>query len=122
MTETQTTDENYQDRPPLFSTEEYARGDTKIQQHVGEQLNKYLLKGAGYLLTTVIGGLIVIVWNLKSDISEVKGKISVPDKFIETIDSRLTKFETKNNELQSKNYQLEIEKMKLEIELKNIKE
>lgn len=121
MAETQITEDTAQDRPPLFSTEEYTRGDTRIQQHVGEQLNKYLLKGAGYLLTTILGGLIVVVWNLKSDISEVKGKISTPDKYLETIDSRLNKFETENNELQSKNYQLEIQKMKLEIELKNKK-
>jgi len=123
MAQTQTTEDTTQDRPPLFSTELYARGDTRtrIQQHIGEQLNKYLLKGAGYLLTTILGGIIVVVWNLKSDISEVKGKISTPDKYLETIDSRLNKFEAENNELQSKNYQLEIQKMKLEIELKNDK-
>ncbi len=121
MAETQTTESSSQERPPLFSTDEYTRGDTSIRQQVGEQLNKYLLKGAGYLLTTILGGLIVIVWNLKSEVSEVKGKISTPDKYLETIDDRLNKLEDENNELQSKNYQLEIDKMKLEIELKNKK-
>jgi hypothetical protein len=121
MAETQTTEDSSQQEATLFSTEEYTRGDTSIRQQVGEQLNKYLLKGAGYLVTTILGGLIVIVWNLKADISEVKGKISTPDKYLETIDNRLNKLENENNELQSKNYQLEIDKMKLEIELKNKK-
>jgi predicted nuclease with TOPRIM domain len=105
----------------LFSTDDYTKGDVKIRQEIGEQLNKYLLRGAGYLLTTILGGLIVVVWTLKGDISEVKGKVSTPDKYLETIDGRLNKLETENKELQSRNYQLEIEKLKLEIELKNNK-
>jgi len=121
MSEKQTTESANQERSTLFSTDEYTRGDTTIRQQVGEQLNKYLLKGAGYLLTTILGGLMVIVWNLKSEVSEVKGKISTPDKYLETIDDRLNKLEDKNNELQYKNYQLEIDKMKLGIELKNMK-
>jgi len=119
MIETQSTGFTSQQEPVLFSTEEYTRGDTSIGQKVGEELNKYLLKGAGYLVTTILGGLIVIVWNLKGEISEVKGKVSTPDKYLETIDNRLNKLESENNELQSKNYKLEIDKMKLEIELKN---
>jgi hypothetical protein len=105
----------------LFSTDDYTKGDVKIRHQIGEQLNKYLLRGAGYLLTTILGGLIVVVWTLKGDISEVKGKVSTPDKYLETIDGRLNRLEIENKELQSKNYQLEIDKLKLELELKNIK-
>lgn len=101
----------------LFSTEEYAKGDIKIQQQIGEQLNKYLLRAAGYLLTTIFGALIVVVWDMKSEISEVKGRVSLPDKYLETVDSRLNRLEKENKELQTLNYQLEIKRMKLELEL-----
>ncbi|MCO6499592.1 MAG: hypothetical protein J5I47_04335 [Vicingus serpentipes] len=103
----------------LFSTEEYKKGDVKIKQEIGEQLNKYLLKGAGYLITTVLGGVIVVVWGMRGEISEIKGKLAVPDKYLEIVDKRLSKLEKENNELQTINYQLEIDKVKLEFELKN---
>lgn len=112
-------DEGGFDLSGLFSTEEYKKGDVSIKQEVGEQLNKYLLRGAGYLITTVLGGLIVVAWNMNSDLNEVKGKISAPDKYLETIDERLNKLEKENNDLREKNFQLQIDKMKLELESKS---
>ena len=102
----------------LFSILEYEKGDIKIQKQIGEQLNKFLLKIAGYALTTILGGLVVIVWQMRSELSEVKGRVFSPDKYLETLDSRLNKLEKENNELQTNNYQLEINKMRLELEIK----
>jgi hypothetical protein len=56
---------------------------------------------------------------MRSELSEVKGRVFSPDKYLETLDSRLNKLEKENNELQTHNYQLEINKMRLELELKN---
>ena len=103
----------------LFSTEEYKKGDIKIREQIGEQLNKLLLKGAGYLVSTILGGLIVIVWGMRSEISEIQGQVSTPSSYLETIDERLNKFEKENKELQERNYELEINKLELELELKN---
>ena len=105
----------------LFSETDYEKGDVVIKKEVEsqliEKLNSYLLKGAGILISTILGGLSVIVWNMNSDLGEVKGKVSTPDTYLKTIDQRLNKLESENKVLQSKNYQLEIEKLKLNLKL-----
>jgi len=105
----------------LFSEKDYEKGDVEIKKEVEsqliEKLNSYLLKAAGILISTILGGLSVIVWNMNSDLAEVKGKVSNPDTYLKTIDQRLNKLELENKELQSKNYQLEIEKLKLNLKL-----
>ena len=120
MEKTQKT-EPIQTSTVLFSTEEYTKGDITIKEAIGEQLNKLLLKGAWYLITAILGGLLVIVWGMRGEISELKGQSSRPDKYLETIDGRLNKLEKENKELQNINYQLEIKKLKLEMQLKNKK-
>jgi hypothetical protein len=110
-----------QDSFKLFSEKDYEKGDIEIKKEVEsqliEKLNSYLLKGAGILISTILGGLCVIVWNMNSDLGEVKGKVSSPDTYLKTIDQRLNKLELENKELQTKNYQLEIEKLKLNLQL-----
>lgn len=111
---------------PLFDTpalesfvseKEYTRGETKVEKSISELIasefqklvNKFLI----YILTTIVGAVLVIIWNLNSKVNELNGKYSSPDKLIETIGSRLDKLEKENRDLIEKNYKLEIEKIEL---------
>lgn len=105
----------------IVSEKEYTRGETKVEKSLAEMVasefqkltNKVLL----YILTTIVGAGIVIIWNLNSKVSELEGKYSSPDKMIETVTTRLDKLEQENKELIEKNHKLEVEKL----ELTNIK-
>lgn len=101
----------------IVSEKEYTRGETKVEKTLSEMVasefqkltNKILL----YILTTIAGAGVVIIWNLNSKVSELEGKYSSPDKLIETVGSRLDKLELENKQLLEKNYKLEIEKLEL---------
>lgn len=101
----------------IVSEQEYTRGETTVAKTLSEMIasefqkltNKILL----YILTTIAGAGIVIIWNLNSKVSELEGKYSSPDKLIETVGSRLDKLELENKQLMERNYKLEIEKLEL---------
>lgn len=103
----------------LFSELDYINGESTIRNKIKDELNKVQIIVAKYIFTTILGAMSVIVWNIRTELSQVQGRISSPDKYLEVLDSRLNKLEKEKNELQTHNYQLEIDKMKLELELKN---
>ena len=85
-----------------------------IRSAFSSLLNKVLL----YIITTVLGGIAVVVWNMKSKLNELSGKYSNPDKTIETISVRLESLEKRNNQLLKENYDSKLESLKLKLEKK----
>lgn len=105
----------------LFSESDYINGESTIRNKIKDELNKVQIIVVKYIFTTILGAIVVIIWNMRTELSQMQGRISSPDKYLEVLDSRLNKLEKENYKLQTHNYQLEIEKMKLELELKNKK-
>lgn len=113
----------------LFSDKGYREGDTitkknlegEVENQLTKQVNQYIQKAITFILGTVLGTLLILVWNLNGDIREMKGKSNSPDAVVQAINQRLEKLEDLNTKLMDKNFQLEIEKMKIELELSNLK-
>lgn len=110
------------DSDQIFSKSSYTLGETivgkTLSDMIGARFTELLNKALLYMITTILGGIVVVVWNVNSKISELSGKYSNPDKTIETISVRLETLEKKNNELLQENYNLKLENIKSKLEKK----
>ena len=103
----------------IVSENEYTRGEIKVEKSISQivagEYQKLINRILSYVLTTLFGSAMIILWNLNSQVSELKGKYSSPDKTIETLTKRLDKLELENKQLVEKNQKLEIEKLESKI-------
>ena len=110
------------DSDQIFSKSSYTTGETTVGKSlsdmIGAKFTELLNKALLYLISTILGGISVVVWNMNSKISELSGKYSNPDKTIETISIRLETLEKKNSELLQENYNLRLESLNSKLEKK----
>jgi hypothetical protein len=116
------TKNNLDDSDQIFSKTSYTLGETSVRKTLTDmivnQFNVLMNKVLLYIISTVLGAIAVVVWNMNSKLNELSGKYSNPDKTIESINIRLESLEKMNYKLLQENYDLKFERMKLKQEKK----